>query len=308
MEAQKNTVGYTESKDFRCLEDLQEAGSPKLGSLVSLDYCGSERCKPGYSFGPYVRENYVLHIITEGKGRLRIGDKTWLIEENQAFLLRPGTESVYQADWENPWSYCWVGFHGPRSENMVENMGFTREQNVIILKDARILSEMIERIMDYRELTYADSLKRTAILMFLMAEIIDHAGVLPQSQRLSEESYVNMALEEIISNYSHPLAIAEIANKIGINRSYLSIIFKKRVGMSPQQYLILFRLEKAASLLLSTDLAIRTVAADVGYSDPLTFSKAFKQKYGMSPSDYREHPPALLQTEEKGTYIGNRNL
>ena len=117
-----------------------------------------------------------------------------------------------------------------------------------------------------------------------------------------------MSPSEINANYGHPVRISSIANKIGINRSYLSIIFKKRLGGSPQQYLIDFRLEKAAELIQETGMAVRAVAAVVGYTDPLTFSKAFKQKYGCSPSLFREKSPELMKTDLKGKYAGIHNL
>ena len=68
----KYTVGYTENDDYRCLEDLEESRFMESSKMVRLDYCGMERCTPGYAFGPYIRENYVLHFILEGKGTLQV--------------------------------------------------------------------------------------------------------------------------------------------------------------------------------------------------------------------------------------------
>ena len=308
MAEEKKTIGYTESRDFRCLEDLQEAGSMGTGYLIRLDYCGTERCKPGYAFGPYIRENYVIHVILEGKGQLRIEGKTYDVEENQAFLLKPGLEATYQADLEHPWVYAWIGFHGLQSEKIVMNMGFTEGCFVVPVRDAAVLGNYIECMLDHSRLNFADYLKRISYLGLFVSDMIEDVELPRQQDHFSEDTYVNMAVDAMISNYEKPLKIAGIASQIGINRSYLSIIFKKKMGVSPQQFLVDFRLEKAAECLRETDMPVRTIAMGVGYADPLTFSKAFKKKYGVNPTSYRENPPRIFETDAKGNYTGTYNL
>ena len=88
-------------------------------------------------------------------------------------------------------------------------------------------------------------------------------------------------------NYS-TIKVNDIANYIGINRSYLTTLFKKKLNVSPQQYLVTFRLQKAAELLKTTNMNITEIADAIGYESPLTFSKMFKQTYGVSPLHYRK--------------------
>ena len=308
MAEQRNTVGYTESLDYRCLEDLREDRKAIGSSIIGLDYCGRERCKPDYAFGPYIRENYVLHIVIEGKGQLSVKGQTYSIGKNQAFILVPGEETVYRADKEDPWTYAWIGFHGYESEKLVHGMGFYDNNYVIDIEDAGLLGGYIDKILDHSQLTFANYIIRNSYMGLLIGELIKNADIPADENRFSEETYVNMALQHITANYQNPVKIAGIANRIGINRSYLAIIFKKKMGISPQEFLINFRMEKAAELLMETDLAIRAVAAGVGYKDPLTFSKAFKQKYGINPSEFREHPPKLKENGRKGDYTGKHKL
>lgn len=58
--------------------------------------------------------------------------------------------------------------------------------------------------------------------------------------------------------------------------------------MSPQEFLVNYKIDKASELLKNTDLSIKAVASSVGYSDPLTFSKIFKKITGDNPKGYRE--------------------
>ena len=68
-------VGLTEGDHFRAMENLQEVQHLPSISPVNLNYFGAEQCKKGYTFGPYVRMSYVIHIIKEGKGELEKNGK-----------------------------------------------------------------------------------------------------------------------------------------------------------------------------------------------------------------------------------------
>ena len=83
------------------------------------------------------------------------------------------------------------------------------------------------------------------------------------------------------------IKINYIASYIGINRSYLTHIFKKNINISPQDFLVNYKIDKACELLNSTDLSIKAIAASVGYTDPLTFSKIFKKQTERTPLEYR---------------------
>jgi len=78
--------------------------------------------------------------------------------------------------------------------------------------------------------------------------------------------------------------------------------------MSPQEYLINFRIEIASELLRTTTEPIGSIAVAVGYSDPLTFSKAFRKKTNMTPTEYRKMSVELRQESVKGGYTGSFSL
>ena len=105
-------VGVTESGRFQAMENLQEIQRLPSINPINLNYFGSEQCESGYSFGPFVRTSYVLHLVRSGKGKLMKQGNTYEVSCGQAFLIYPGEETVYQADDEEPWNYMWVGFHG----------------------------------------------------------------------------------------------------------------------------------------------------------------------------------------------------
>ncbi len=101
------------------------------------------------------------------------------------------------------------------------------------------------------------------------------------------DSFTKM-LEYIDGNYQNSeLTFEEVAAAGGISRNYISKIFKGRLGMSYIEYLTRVRLDKACILLRTSDVNINVVAEMVGYASAASFRRAFKLKYGISASDYR---------------------
>ena len=186
-------------------------------------------------------------------------------------------------------------------------MGFTKENPVITLDSTHPVCDSIDRILEASDLTSANELKRMAAFYDTLAVMIE-MNPHEKKRSLSDVKYVNMAAEYIASNYDRKVKFSEIADKVGINRSYLSNIFSREMHMSPQEFLINFRLEKAAQMLRETEESIGSIASSVGYTDPLTFSKAFRKKYNDTPSGYRASSPELTQISERGQYHGNTRL
>ena len=100
-------------------------------------------------------------------------------------------------------------------------------------------------------------------------------------------SYVEEALKYIEANYSEAVTIQDLANWLGLERTYLYRLFKSMVGMSPQAYLLDVRIRQACTLLTHSDLTITNIACSVGYEDSLYFSRLFHRKKGQTPSQYR---------------------
>ena len=304
----RNTVGYTESPDFRCLEDLDLLQG--IGSMnpLNLYYCGTENCTPGWRFGPYVRDNYVIHAVISGRGTYRTAQGSYELSGGDMFIIYPGEETVYEADMDEPWSYAWIGFNGRESENVVRDIGFLRENPVVSAIYTKPIKDAIERIMDARQLTHAAMLRRRAAFYDALALMMEQSSYVNKGINRADDKYVSMAVSVISNSYPEKIRIADIASDLGINRSYLTSIFRKRMHVSPQEFLINLRLEKAAQMLRDSEEPVGSIAAAVGYNDALAFSKAFKQKYGESPSIFRRSEPEIANMDERGSYEGIHKL
>ena len=89
--------------------------------------------------------------------------------------------------------------------------------------------------------------------------------------------YVKNVISYIQLKYSEPVKIETIASSLGLNRSYLTRLFKEATGYSLQEYLQTYRMKMAIKLLSENKLSVSEIASSVGYGDTFTFSKAFKR-------------------------------
>ena len=79
---------------------------------LSIFNCGLERCAPGQTWGPGIRDHYLIHLVVSGKGTFEVGGKTFEVVPGDLFFARPSQLIRYSADEQQPWEYSWVGFNG----------------------------------------------------------------------------------------------------------------------------------------------------------------------------------------------------
>ena len=257
---------------------------------LNVDHYGAEICAKNYSFGPTVRDNYVLHFIVDGKGKFTIDGITTQLKTGDMFILPKGKVAFYQADGEHPWTYLWVGFSGSKAENILSKTQLLDHYFCHSTLESKVLDQIVkltqfrdQKLDDVTELQLTAELYK--LLAFLMKEFPSKAM---SDSSILIQSYIKQVKKIIHTQYGNPLKISEIAKKLNLNRSSLYKIFKEETDYSLKDYLIQIRMEKSADLLTRTTFHISEIANAVGFPDALAFSKAFKKHFGQSPSHYRK--------------------
>ena len=259
---------------------------------LSLYQYGMEQCPPAYSFGPATRNHYLFHYVLSGTGRLIANDSKGISHEYQirsgeGFMIFPRQINTYIADPKLPWEYIWIEFDGMRAREILETAGLSPDHPVYhaSYKDLRenMKDEMIY-IAEHHDATPFH-------LMGHLYLFIDYLSRSSSSQITASgrvrDFYIKEALNYIEQNFQNDISVENIASFCGLNRTYFGRIFKETVGKSPQQFLLSYRMAKAAELLKLTELSISDIGNAVGYPNQLHFSRAFKNVYGVSPREWR---------------------
>ena len=269
-------------KAYKLEFQLDEAPS------LSLNSCGCSKTEPLHSFGPAIKPSYLIHYILSGKGRFVIGGKEYELEAGSGFFIPPNELAFYEADQNDPWTYLWVGFRGVGVEKILGNMGLSVSHPIFQCADSEQLYEVVKDMMQHNTYGIANELRRSGQLGIFLSILSENVQVSGREEQDKANIYVKKAVEFIQENYCNPIKVTDVAEYVCINRSYLYTLFLNSMHISPQQYLSVYRLSKAAELLLATRYSIETIAISCGYTDPLVFSKAFRQMKGVSPSMYRK--------------------
>lgn len=254
---------------------------------LNLYEVGCQKCPSNYSFGPIIRSNYVLHYIFDGEGTLYLDNQEFNITKMQAFVTPPNLTAFYKASTKNPWNYLWVHFNGQKAADLLHLAGLTKNHPVFLpTSPAYNLEHCLLDILHCNDEEY----KCIGKLYECFHYMVKLTSRKPETQEYDNNlRYIKLTLDYICRKYYEPIKIHDIANYCGLDRSYLSKVFKKATNYSPQEYLIYYRINKAKQLLKDPNTPIQHVAYSVGYPDPFAFSRIFKKETGVSPSQFREN-------------------
>lgn len=276
MEPNLSGVGY----DYCAFLDYESSND------IYLNEIGSCACTPSYSFGPSIRPRDIFHYVISGRGKLFLDTKEFEINANELFYIPAGVKSYYIADEDEPWEYIWWHLGGPRLPDILYKIGISKTSPV--LRPTSNLNTPIDLFNDMKE-----HREQELYCLGKTFELFDYLimnSELPKEnlQSIEQLNYVKRTIKFIQLKYSCNIKVEQIAEVCGLNRSYLSRLFKDATGTSIQDYIIHYRMKIAKQLLQDSKNSIQLIAMAVGYTDIYTFSKAFKLKNGISPREYRK--------------------
>ena len=113
------------------------------------------------------------------------------------------------------------------------------------------------------------------------------AGYFKEKKANKEENVVKEILDILHKEYSQPVTLSYLSEKIYLSSNYLRIIFKEKMDISIQNYLTNLRIKKAKELLKSGDLKISQIGNKIGYPNSTYFNVVFKSSVGVTPGEYR---------------------
>lgn len=261
--------------------------------------CGVQRCASRHSWGPAVRDHFLIHYIMSGCGSFTSGAKTYHLGQGDGFLVVPSQIISYSADRNNPWEYCWVGFNGADAKRLMEQTGLLEREPVFHYdRDSSFQDLLLDICNDSGSSPSEEARMESGLLRFLAA-LMEQFGKSAEPHRNGFE-YVQKAIKFISYNYSSDISVRNVAESAGISRSHLYRLFMQHISIPPNEYLMRYRISKAVTLLENGGLTVGEAAYSTGFSDQLYFSRVFKKYMGIPPSKYIAKEHARQDRERDG--------
>ena len=260
---------------------------------MGLYQFGWEQCDPSHSFGPAARNHFLFHYVISGTGILMAMNSSgetisYSIKSGQGFMMFPQQICTYIADNKIPWEYAWIEFDGLRVKQTIEMAGLNINQPVYKarFKDiAQTMKDEILYIINHKDASPFHLIGHLYLFIDALVRSSNSTQIIKGNNL--RDFYIKEAISFIEQNFQNEITIEDIAGSCGLNRSYFGKIFHENIGKTPQEFLISYRMTKAAELLKLTQLPIADIGNAVGYPNQLHFSRAFKNVYGISPRQWR---------------------
>jgi AraC family transcriptional regulator of arabinose operon len=232
-------------------------------------------------------KGYRLYLILDGQGEVIGGDKALYCQSGDILIVPPHVQFRCKPAVGN-WRYRWIYFY-PRCDWSKWLTWHSREQALgkisltpaILAEFDDIFAEIETILLSGRRISDALALN---LLERLLLRITEEDPLSPQ--RINEPRVAD-ACRYIIEHLTEELRIEEIAEVVGLSPSRLAHLFREQIGISILRWREEQRMVRAKRLLQSTRLAIAEISQRIGYEDQLYFSRVFRKRFGVSPSDFR---------------------
>ena len=252
---------------------------------INLVRLGQQQCKPGHMYAS-VRTYYLLHFVTDGKGKFTAGGRTYDLTAGQCFAIFPGEHTSYRADSEQPWSYFWLAISGSQAKGILKDCNIDGKNRIIDFDIA--LKDFFGGIYPAIKQSNFNKYTMTGLIYMFFSHLSKDAR-----KKSSADILFDDALLYIHENYMQNISISLLAKRLFIDRTYLHKLFVSRCGAAPYEYVKNYRLERAKYLLKSSNLSVTEIAGYTGFLSISSFNKAFKKSFGLSPSAYRKQTAHL---------------
>ncbi|MDN5286534.1 MAG: AraC family transcriptional regulator [Mucilaginibacter sp.] len=251
-----------------------------------------------------VLNEYQLIYIASGTGVFESESLGMVaVKPGSVFLIAPGLWHRYTPTFECGWEEYWIGFKGHYPEYLMKQECFNKYN---LLTNIGLNSEFV---MVFGKLFESLKSDRAPISRIFSCGVMQLLGIaysatlFNDKQQNRKEDIVNNLKLKIQEQWSKQIQIKDLAKQYHVSYTWLRRSFRELSGISPGQYHLNLKLEKACQMLAGSDMTISEIAFTTGFATEFHFSRIFKKKMSMTPSKYRfelnKIPNLFLNNYEK---------
>lgn len=240
----------------------------------------------GYYTERNSKKQYYLVYTLSGCGHLRYEGQELLLPKDTAALIYCDHYHFYKTVSDEGWEHMWVHFNGAGAETYSQliNDGALSAVTIKNRMEFERNFELLLSISGVLDITKSVKLSMcVSNLLSVMA--LDRQGVVRDTRHVPD---IRRAAAFIREHYQSPITLDDMTREIHLSKYYFVKLFRQYAGMTPYEYLLNYRIDRAKSLLRNTDSPVSRIAEEVGFFNENNFIRQFKAITGYTPLSYRK--------------------
>lgn len=256
---------------------------------------------PGYLFDwkqGRVLQEYQLNYITEGSGILEDDFGTFKIKPGTMMIIHPGIKHRYRPTTKTGWVENYIGFKGVLANHFFQQSGFFTSPSVLQLNYREEIIEVYRKIY---ELVQREEPGFQQIASGLVIKLLGYMVAFQKQNDFKGkriESLIRRARVYMQENIEKNIDLKEFAAEHFTAYSYFRKMFKKYTGIAPHQYHLELKIMRAKEMILKGNKSIKEISYELGFESIHYFSRLFKKKTDLNPTEWRKKFIGRLQQND----------
>jgi len=236
-----------------------------------------------------ILDAYQMVFVTEGAGWFECGKarRKDRIEAGTVMLLFPKVWHRYAPDRETGWVEHWIECRGRAFDRAYKLGSISPKKPVLRTGLDPDLLHCYERCHTLAQRSAPGRQAALATLGLHILSLLEHAGA-GRGDGWRQDDAIQRAQLRITERYPEALNMEQLARELGVGYSWFRHAFRARTGLSPKQYHVQVRLQKAQDFLANTAKSVKEIAAILGFDSPYHLSAQFKAHNGLAPDSWRK--------------------
>lgn len=262
-------------------------------AVFTFASCGNLINKSRFLHSNRLLDTFVLLIGVEGILHIMQDHTPYALGKNQYLILFPGMRHRGIFPSEGSLNYYWCHFYIPCGQYEIlevsDNITTAQNSHDFSAPDFGAYTHSSRIHLSFRHLidSYKSQQNRRILDLMITTIVSEIACGCSSPTDVNQNPSIERIMDYINSNYALPLTVANLAELIGYNANYLSLLFRRTTGQTLSHYINQTRINAAKGLLLNSSALVKSIAYQVGFNDEKHFMKVFHTYEKMTPSEFR---------------------
>ena len=230
--------------------------------------------------------SYLCMYLIKGKAKITSGSRTFLAKAGDLVYL--DCYQPYGYDAVSELETIWFHFDGMGARQLNQAIQ-ELDATVFTLNDNTRAVNYIKRIyQNYHQGGQESEPVISSYIMSVLSELFPSSQNSVNRQVSEQLGIVEQTMEYVKQHLNSELTIEILANQVSLSKYYFARSFKKETGYTPHEYVLKARINYAKELLRGTEMVLRQIALECGFTDESSFASAFKKYVGMTAGEFRK--------------------